>query len=930
MYMKHYIVKSLTALMLFFLFFTKGWSIDLRGKVIDRETGEPLVGATLSLPQIGRTTLSDNDGLFTFQLPAQRNYTLTAQYLGYRKQTLTVNPARTDTLLLIYMESATDELGTAVVTATRQKSTETAAVTIQQHSMVVQSGIAGQQIRRTQDKDAGEVIRRVPGISLIDQKFVMVRGLSQRYNNVWINGSSVPCSEPDTRAFSFDIIPSSQIDNLQIIKSPAPEYPADFSGGFILIDTKEVPGVNTTSVSLSAAVNDQTHWQAAQFGQGGGLAWLGFPGSNRQIPGGIKGALQQLPNSGVSLLDNGFDNDWRVRTVHPAADCSFALDLNRSIELGDGALLSVLAALNYSNAYKTYTDMENSLFGAYDLAHDRSNYLRHSTDQQYNHDVRLGALLNLTFLPSRGTGRYEWKNIFNQLGKERFTSRTGVNAQSDNEVESEYYYSSRSTYNTQLTGKYVWSDSRFDWNAGYAYANRNLPDRHRYTLDDALGSGIQLTTGNEVNREYTRLDEHIGSASVNYQHRFEDAALRPTLFGGAFGEYRTRKYQTRSFIYAWDPAHNTLPTDFQTQEITSLLSNSDNFGESGLYLLDDTHMTDDYEGNQFTAAAYASANLNLGPLGMYAGLRYERNRMELISNTRDYERSPLSHFYDADGLFPSVNFTLHLPRKQQLRACYGRSINRAEFREVSASVFYDFDLASAVQGNPDLRPCYTDNVDLRYEFYPTEGEQISVAAFYKHFDNPIEWTYTVAGGTDLVYSFQNAKGAYSYGLELDVRKRLDLIGLPDFTLVCNGSLIKSRVQFADRRLQKNRPMQGQSPYLINLGLFYSHKAWNATALYNRIGKRLIGVGRSLGSTGDQTVNIPDSYEMPRNSLDLGFSYTLKSFTFKVGCKDILGEHVLFKQFNDVQLPTGEHKKVEEITRRYLPGRTFSLGVSWKL
>lgn len=905
-------------------------AFSLKGKVIDRETGDALIGATLTLPQIGRTTLTDNEGLFRFELPSQRNYTLTVSYLGYRKQTLTVNPARTDTLLLIYMESATDELGTAVVTATRQKNTETAAVTIQQHSMVVQSGIAGQQIRRTQDKDAGEVIRRVPGISLIDQKFVMVRGLSQRYNNVWINGSSVPSSEPDTRAFSFDIIPSSQIDNLQIIKSPAPEYPADFSGGFILIDTKEVPGVNTTSVSLSAAVNDQTHWQTAHFGQGGGLAWLGFPGSNRQIPGGIKGALHQLPNGGVSLLDNGFGNDWRVRTVHPAADLSFAFDLNRSRELGDGGLLSVLAAVNYSNTYKTYTDMENSLFGAYDLAHDRSNYLRHSTDQQYNHDVRLGALLNLTFLPSRGSGRYEWKNIFNQLGKERFTTRTGINAQSDNEVEAEYYYSSRTTYNTQLTGKYVWPKSRFDWNAGYAYANRNLPDRHRYTLDDALGSGIQLTTGNEVNREYTRLDEHIGSASANYQYRFEDAPLRPSLFGGAFAEYRTRRYQTRSFIYGWDPVRNNLPADFQSHDITSLLSDASNFGENGLYLLDDTHMTDDYEGNQLTASAYASTNLTWGALGIYAGLRYERNRMELISNTRDYERSPLSHFYDADGLFPSVNLTLHLPHQQQLRGCYGRSINRAEFREVSASVFYDFDLASAVQGNPDLRPCYTDNVDLRYEFYPTEGEQISVAAFYKHFDNPIEWTYTVAGGTDLVYSFQNAKGAYSYGLELDVRKRLDLIGLPDFTLVCNGSLIKSRVQFADRRLQKNRPMQGQSPYLINLGLFYSHKAWNATALYNRIGKRLIGVGRSLGSTGDQTVNIPDSYEMPRNSLDLGFSYTLKSFTFKVGCKDILGEHVLFKQFNDVQLPTGEHKKVEEITRRYLPGRTFSLGVSWKL
>lgn len=299
MYMKHYTAKCLTALMLFFLFFTKGWSIDLRGKVIDRETGEPLVGATLSLPQIGRTTLSDNNGLFTFQLPAQRNYTLTAQYLGYRRQTLTVNPARTDTLLIISMETATDELSTAVVTATRRKNTETAAVTIQQTSMVVQSGIAGQQIRRTQDKDAGEVIRRVPGISLIDQKFVMVRGLSQRYNNVWINGSAVPSSEPDTRAFSFDIIPSSQIDNLQIIKSPAPEYPADFSGGFILIDTKEIPGQNSTTLSLQMGVNDQTHWQAAHFGKSSDMSWLGFPGSGRGIPGGIKAPVTQLPSGGV-------------------------------------------------------------------------------------------------------------------------------------------------------------------------------------------------------------------------------------------------------------------------------------------------------------------------------------------------------------------------------------------------------------------------------------------------------------------------------------------------------------------------------------------------------------------------------------------------------------------------------------------------------
>ena len=168
---------------------------------------------------------------------------------------------------------------------------------------------------------------------------------------------------------------------------------------------------------------------------------------------------------------------------------------------------------------------------------------------------------------------------------------------------------------------------------------------------------------------------------------------------------------------------------------------------------------------------------------------------------------------------------------------------------MSASVYYDFDLASSVQGNPDLKPCHVDNLDLRYEFYPSEGEQISVAAFYKHFDSPIEWTYTVAGGTDLVYSFQNAAGANSYGVEIDLRKRMDFLGLPQWTLVANGSLIHSRVNFAETQHWKSRPMQGQSPYLLNLGLFYANKGWAASALFNRIGKRLIGVGRSLGSTG---------------------------------------------------------------------------------
>ena len=180
----------------------------------------------------------------------------------------------------------------------------------------------------------------------------------------------------------------------------------------------------------------------------------------------------------------------------------------------------------------------------------------------------------------------------------------------------------------------------------------------------------------------------------------------------------------------------------------------------------------------------------------------------------------------------------------------------------------------------------------------------------------------------MIYSYQNADGAHSYGVEIDVRKSLDFVGLKDFTLVMNASLIKSRVNFAASSRQKDRPMQGQSPYLVNAGLFYAHGPWNASVLYNCIGKRLIGVGRSLGSTADQTVNIPDAYEMPRHVVDLSASHTWRHLTLTLGVKDLLAQRVNFKQTNDVTLDDGSQRHVDEITRSYRPGRTLNLRLTY--
>ena len=909
----------------------------IKGCVTDAQSKEPLIGATVEVKGTTKKTVTDMDGNFRFSgLKKGEKHELIINYVGYNtldmKDVPSVADDATDTLQCV-MAADVKVLGEVSVVAAERRNTNAAVIQLAKNSSVVVNNVSAQEIKLTQDANAGEVIKRIPGVSLIEDKFVMVRGLSQRYNNVWINGGAVPSTEADSRAFSFDLIPSSQIESLTIVKSPSAEYPADYTGGFIMVNTQEIPTTNSFSVTVGGGWNDASHWQNFMESRGSGTDFLGFDSGLRSLDGGINMQLHSVAGMGTSLTDNGLNNDWSLKEYKPFADMKLAASLNHSWRVREHRL-GLLAALNYSNEYRTFNDMTNNLFGVYDVDNNCSNYLRNSVDNQYNHNVKLGAMLNMTLLTANGKHKYQFKNIFNQIGNNRYTWREGISAQSNLEKSAEYYYRSRTAFNTQLTGKHSLGADNIDWSLGYAYANRHMPDRRRYLVNDALESNVYaLTTGNDASREWTKLDEHIISAAVNDKHMFSFGNWTPSLQAGAYGEYRSRDYKTRNFIYNWNNANNSLPKDFRYMDVPTLFSDVQYMGENGLYLLEQLQMRNNYRGKNTLGAGYITADLPFGKLNIHAGLRFEHNDMELISNTRDNEVSEMSTHYKSSDLFPSVNATYKFNDKNQLRLSYGRSINRPEFREVSSSVYYDFDLASSVQGNTELRNCYIDNIDLRYELYPSRGEQISVAVFYKHFDSPIEWTYTVAGGTDLVYSYKNALSADNYGLELDIRKSLDFIGLPYLSWSFNGALIKSKVNFEAGAKEENRPMQGQSPYLVNTGFFYKNKqaALDVALLYNRIGKRIIGVGRSSGSTGsDDNARVPDSYEMPRNTFD--FSLTKRfgdSWEIKFNIRDILAEKVQYKQFADVTQADGSTKEVEQITRDYKPGRNFGLQVTYK-
>lgn len=907
------------------------------GVVTDATTHQPVLGATVLVSGTTKGAASDADGRFRIGGLAAGTYTLDVTMITYKTARMTgvvVRDTQTTTIAVV-LEEAAEQVDEVVVTAVRRSNSESAVNIDVRNSLQVVSGVSSQSIAKTQDRDAGEVVRRIPGISLLDDKFVIARGLAQRYNNVWVNNAAVPSSEADTRAFSFDIIPAGQIENILILKSPAPEIPADFTGGFIKINTKDMPDDHRISISYSTGINTSTHFSDFLYNKGSGSEVVGFAGSQRKMMGGIDAKFDNNNASQVTdMTRRGFNNDWQVHSRTPIPDQRFSVAFGQGWRLAEGRRVALNGAVNYSYTSRSYAGMENSRFGVYNKRDDRSEYLYKYTDDQYQTNVRLGAMLNLSYVTANS--RYYLRNLFNQISQDKYTFREGwqnISSHYDQQ-KSEYYYSSRSTYNGQVAGAHTLGSHRLDWNAGYSYADRHQPDRRIVNLlqNDIYGDenfGKLRFDQNSVERDFTKLVEHIASASVNYEHTFrEGAAFAPKLRAGAYGEYRSRDYRARAFYYRYN--QNNLSADFAYGDVIGDILREENYASDKLYLYDDTNNRNSYQGANLLAAAYAAVQLPLGPVSIYAGVRFEHNQMDLTSYTRPKEWKSKVTSYTYDDLFPSVNLTWKFHDKQQLRAAYGMSTNRPEFREVSSSVYYDFDLFSSVMGNPELKAAYIQNADIRYEWYPSAGEGVSLSVFFKHFNDPIETAILDAGGS-YTYTFENADRAKVYGVELDVRKNLEFMGLKNFSLTFNASWIGSGVEFSGESLEHDRPMQGQSPYIVNGGLFYQPQRAGVTVgvLYNRIGERIVGIGRTdLSSGGSIDNDIPDMYEMPRNALDVVVSKRFgKVWEVKFQAKDLLNERVRFCQFPRFTDDQGRVHRREQTTKQFRPGRGFTIGVS---
>ncbi len=277
----------------------------IKGIVKDKKTGETLVGVNVWIEAISKGNSTDINGEYVINNVPTGIYRLSISIISYRKtifENVKVSKDKVTTLNIDLEEEITLMKEVEIVDK-RLTNTDISIISSIKSTNLVANGISGQQITKSQDRDASEVIKRIPGITIFNGKFVIVRGLNQRYNNVFLNNASTPSSEPDTRAFSFDIIPSSLLDNIMVYKTPSPELPADFSGAFIDVTTKNTPSKNTVEITYSISAREHTTFNDFYKYKGGSLDFIGVDDGTRALPAGF-------PNTDeFNSIANGFVNE---------------------------------------------------------------------------------------------------------------------------------------------------------------------------------------------------------------------------------------------------------------------------------------------------------------------------------------------------------------------------------------------------------------------------------------------------------------------------------------------------------------------------------------------------------------------------------------------------------------------------------------------
>jgi TonB-dependent receptor len=898
----------------------------LKGKIIEESTGKTLPGAIIRVKNTNLSTESDIDGNFFFRNIKVGKYDVEFSAFGFETKIISEvevvnNETANLTISLVEKTNALDE----VVIKTVKAKTESvqSLLTMQKNSIRVSDGISAESIKRTPDRTTSDVLKRISGASVQDNKFVIVRGLNERYNTSYLNGAPLPSTEPDKKAFSFDIFPANMLDNLVIYKTASPDLPGEFAGGVIEINTKATPDKNFQTFSIGGSYNTITT----------GKDQLYSSDSKTSIPSFIPNVddFKTLQNNRtqeniLTIADyaKNYQSDWSLKNKTFSPNTNFQYTLGRYFKLKGDESVGMLLSLtnNVSNNYNETVRKDYETPGALKLDQFDKNY---STQ-------KLFAALGNVSLKLNSNNSFSFKNLYSVNSNNRVLEKDGLILVNDQIYSSSTsrLFSKYKIYSGQLIGDHFFSESKIkiNWVGAYSVINREVPNERRNTytyvkLDDGTFTepSATFTTGNTGSNYsgsiYSSKNlESIYSTKVDISKKinFSDSFSADIKIGG-ITQQRSRTFQARQlgyvkfsgFVNGVNYGNSTYLASIDNQSDETIF-NTSNMGilgpkSSGLTLFDGTKGTDDYKADSKLDATYVMIDNAFNKFRIIWGARLE-NYSQHLTSKEDDGITPIVVDDAKLDILPSVNIIYSINKKQNLRLSGSKTLNRPEFRELAPFVFYDAETKFNTEGNPDLKIAQILNADLRYEIFPGKGQLFSLSTFYKEFTDPIE-LQAKANNTN---QYKNAKSGQNFGVELEYRTLLSsMFGsketkvLDDLTFYTNIAVIRSKVDISNlvqSATLVNVPLQGQSPYVFNAGLQYMNKemGWSSSLNLNKIGSR-------INIQGNQTSNgsVPAFWEKSRAFLDyqLAKTFLKNKLEVKINIQNILAEDQIVYQNNEL-------------------------------
>lgn len=934
---------------------------SLHGKIVDSKTGEELIGANIILEGTTIGAATDVSGNYQMNSVPPGTYNLIASMIGYAKYNVTGLKIKTGEKqkLDLALVSEAYETNEVIVTARMILNNEASLLKDRQKSNSISDAISSELITRSGSSNAGDAMTKVTGASVVDGKYVFVRGLGERYSSMQLNGSELPSADPDKKAFNMDLFPNGVLENIVTVKTFTPDKQGNFSGGLVDIATKSYPDAFTLKLSGSSSYNTTTTFNDNFLTyKGGERDWLGLDDGTRKLPDMLSNPDFVIPTKSsawrntenaqtIDNVTNSFSSQMSPNVKTAPVNQSYSISIGDQLELFNMPL-GLLGSYTYNRDYSFY---ENGRTGQYKLTGNVNDVneltqLQLLNDTKGSDEVNWGGLVTFNLKPDpkheigadivytqsgKSTARYldgSWDEQFGQ----------NANAVLETRVLS---YTERNLQSYQLHGKHFFENMLglgVDWSATIAKTSQDEPDTRFFTDHYSVGNdgSYNYSISNSIyalpSHYFRNMNEDSKGATLDLTLPFTVWESLPARFkfGGAFNEkqrdFTERRFQYNLAEYQYGaPIYNGNPDYYFSEANVGILwydstRNRYVFGPNIVEAPD--ARGGDYNGYQKVTALYGMVELPItNSVRFIGGARYEITNM-------DVHGKDTSGYLDDKDILPSASFIYQLTENMNLRASYGKTLARPNFREKAPYANFNYAGDVIFLGNPNLKRTLIDNYDIRWEWFLRPGEILAVSGFYKNFKDPIEKVinvfYTSEGG-EIYYG--NIDNARVMGIEIEARKRLDEIFevLSNFSVGANVSLISSSVDIPQNELavirqlnpnaKSTRRLQGQSPYLVNVELGYTNTntGTNASIFYNVFGDRLAEV--SLGGT-------PDVFERSRPLLDFTASQNiLGNFNLKLAIKNILNSSYKLSQ---------EFKGAEYIRAEYKTGTTVSVGIGYSL